>query len=121
MILDLVRASMATSTTTASTPPLPDVATAAGGVSMSGGGGGGGGGRTMATEAAPADARPLATEFFISAFDTINYFFNLALDHLRDGVIEERGNGGRSLEAGHEHWHKYMSDRKQVVSALKNM
>ncbi|CAM9366400.1 unnamed protein product [Ectocarpus sp. 6 AP-2014] len=120
VILDLVRASMATSTTAASTPPSPDVATATGGVSMSGGGGGGGG-RTMTAETAPTDARPLATEFFISAFDTINYFFNLALDHLRDGVIEERGNGGRSLEAGHEHWRKYMSDRKQVVSALKNM
>ncbi|CAM9896804.1 unnamed protein product [Ectocarpus fasciculatus] len=124
VILDLVRASMATSATAASPPPSPDVAAATGGVSTSGGGSGGGGsggGRTMTAETVPVDARPLATEFFISAFDTINYFFNLALDHLRDGVIEERGNGGRPLEAGHEHWHKYMSDRKQVVSALKNM
>lgn len=126
VILDLVRASTATATATATvaatvfSPPLASEAT---GSSMWGGGSGGGGtssGGGGATIGNTLPANPLATEFFKATFDTITYFVNDSLDRLRDGVIEERGNGRKAIEAGHPHWRKYMSDRKQVVSGLKN-
>lgn len=123
VILDLVRTSTATATATAAATVFsPPPASEATGVSMSGGGSGGGGtsGGAGATVGETLPVNPLATEFFKATFDTITYFVNDSLDRLRDGVIEERGNGGKAIEAGHPHWIKYMSDRKSVVSGLKN-
>lgn len=109
-ILDLVRASQPTTLPEAHSPePIPP----AGAVS-------GGGGSIAANDATPS-VNPLATDFFKTAFDTSTYFINDAIGRLRDGVIEERSNGGRVLEAGHAHWNKYMSERKQCVGSLKNM
>lgn len=64
---------------------------------------------------------PLATSFFIAAFGMIMFSVIDIFDRLRDGVIEERGNDGRPIEAGHPHWKKYMFDRKSVKSSLKSV
>lgn len=109
-ILDLIRASQSTITGAHSPPPSPPA----------GAGIGGGGGRA-AVGGAPPPTNLLATEFFKTAFDTFSYFINDAIGRLRDGVIEERSNGGRVLETGHAHWNKYMHERKQCVAALKSM
>lgn len=113
-ILDLVRASQPTTPTAAHSPP-PSPSTGAG----SGDGGGGGGG-SAAAGGAPPPVNTLATDFFKTAFDTSTYFMNDAIGRLRDGVIEERSNGGRVLETGHAHWNKYMRERKQCVGSLKH-
>lgn len=112
-VLDIIRASQPTTPTAARKPPPSST-----------GGAGIGGGRGCGSTAAgstPPPTNPLATEFFKTAFDMFSYFINDAIGRLRDGVIEERSNGGRVLEAGHAHWNKYMRERKQCVGALKNM
>lgn len=65
------------------------------------------------------DPDPLATDCFKAAFDIITYFFNDAMERLKDGKIEERSNRGRPLEAGHSHWGKYQRDRKQCTGGLR--
>lgn len=108
-VLDLIRASQpATATAAPSPPPSPP---AGAGIGSSGGS------ATTGNALLPT----LATEFFKTAFDTFTYFINEAIGRLRDGVIEERSNGGRVLEIGHAHWNKYLQERKQCVNALENM
>lgn len=113
-VLDLVRASQLTTAIAASSSPRsPPAGVESGGSGGSKGGGAGG-------DASPP-TNPLATEFFKTAFDIFSYFINDAIGRLRDGVIEERSNGGGVLDTGHAHWNKYHRERKQCVGALKNM
>lgn len=110
-VLDLIRASQTTTAiATHSSPSSPPA----------GAGSGGSGGSGRGGDVSPP-SNPLATEFFKTAFDVFSYFINDAIGRLRDGVIEERSNGGRALETGHAHWNKYMRERKQCFGALKNM
>ncbi len=81
-ILDLVRAS--TATEVPATAPA-ELAAGTADVSTSGGGSGGSVGSTSGGTVVGRTIpdKFLATEFFKSAFDTITYFFNDALDRLR--------------------------------------
>lgn len=66
-----------------------------------------------------SDPDPLATDCFKAAFDIITYFFNDAMERLKDGKIEERSNHGLALELGHPHWGKYQRDRQQCIGGLR--
>lgn len=69
----------------------------------------------------PTGSNSVASDFLYAVFDGLFYFMNDARGRLKDGVIEERSNGGRELSSKHPNWTKYAREREQCKGGLSNM
>lgn len=79
----------------------------------------GGRGRDGTKNFAGSTGDRVATDFFIGTYDIITYCFEDAMERVKDGAMEEKSNGRRSLRVGHPHWQKYQRDRKQSTGMFQ--